>query len=335
MMNNKKSATFSSSISDREVSVTEKRNVFTLSRLYTLLALSVLFLTTACASTSIVYPKDPASWAGCPVLSSPEPWFKWKQRYVYDVRLNGQAAVMAYMNGYGNYYKDYVDKEKNLTYKATTWLKSVNPDVIDSTFYSRIAGYDASFPTDPKGWSWYLKGTDTLIFNGDLLTFDYPLVLGKTWKKTTTVKGIFPISYEGVVVAYVPADIHKESDIVIAHGRSYKLPVSVADIPKPLAELGGKNFDELLAVPDADAALPWKSVMVPAGPKAGLNITGYYVVQAKMKLMGVTIMEQETWKDTRGYVPIVNIYRYRPLVKKTEHLIMLAKRWSGNANLSE
>jgi len=284
--------------------------------------------------TTITYPEDPAGWAGCPIIPSPAPWFKWRQRYIYDVRVNGQAADRSYMNGYGGYYDDYIDTAGGFVYGANAWLRSIEPETVDATTYVRITGYTADFALDTDGLSWYSKGNGSLRFDGEILIFDYPLVLGKTWSSRTTIRRSIPVEFEAVVAAYIPAGISSSDDIVVAPGRTYTPPIDIAEIPLPLAELGGMTFEELDAVSVADAQIPWPEVRIQAGPRAGLNVTGYYVIQTQLKLAGITVMKQELWKDVRGFVPVYDIHEYPPLVGAATHTIRLARRWTGTRDLS-
>lgn len=300
------------------------------------LLLAALCLLAACNDTStVVYPSDPAAWEGCPIIPSPAPWFKWSQRYIYDTYTDEEATGQAYMDGYGGIHDDYTDADTGLVYGANTWLSALDPETVDSLTYVRLEDTVADFDADTVGLAWRGKGMSSLMLDGEMLIFDYPLVLGKTWTSTTTAYGFVPMQLDAVVVAYVPAGITNSEDIRVAPGYTYTLPLDIKDIPEPLAELGDLSFAELAAVGDDEAPLPWSAVLVPAGPRAGQNVTGYYVVQTQTKLMGITIMKQELWKDVRGYVPLYDIYKYPPLEKTTTHITRLARRWTGTAGLAK
>lgn len=314
---------------------TTRRRFFLNKRSISLL-LAALCLLAACNDTStVVYPSDPAVWAGCPIIPSPAPWFKWSQLYIYDTYTDGAATGQAYMDGYGGIHDDYTDTKTGLVYGANAWLSALDPETVDSLTYVRLEDTVAEFDADPVGLAWRGKGMSSLMLDGELLIFDYPLVLGKTWTSTTTAYGFVPVRIEAAVVAYVPAGITSSDDIRVAPGYTYTLPVDIADIPQPLAELGDLSFADLDAAGDAEAQLPWSAVLIPAGPRAGQNVTGYYVVQTQTKLMGITIMQQELWKDVRGYVPLYDIYKYPPLVKAATHITRLARRWTGTAAMAK
>jgi len=286
------------------------------------LFLALVFVS-ACDFQSINYPEK---WPEeCPIHPSPESWFKCKQRYIYEVH---QTSDYSYMNGYGGYYPDYVDPKTSQTYMVNTWLSSLSPEVKESTMYWRAEPYVADF-VDDDGWTWYSKGMSGIILDGEFIVFDYPLVLGKTWSATTTVWGFIPVSFDATVVAYIT----EENEVIVADGYKYELPVDVADVPMPLAELGNITWEDMINVSDEDAQIDWSEVLIPEGPREGENVTGYYVIKGESKMLGITIIRQEWWKDVCGYIPLYDIYKYPPLTSGEEHITKLAKRWTGNKDL--
>jgi hypothetical protein len=287
----------------------------------------------------INYPKEYDR--SCPIFYSPAPWFKWKQRYVYEIKKGDMAQKAtkgsSFMNGYGGFYDDVISDSKT-TYHKYVWLDSISPEEIETTTLVRIQDYDSPLKNE-KGMTWYSKGMNKLIFDDEIIIFDYPLVLGKTWHSETTMKKNTSVSFTGEVVAYVPSNIKSEKDIIVAPGKEYKLPFSVSDIPRPMKEIGDLYWASLVqkaaSSPESERTIAWSSVKVPSGPHKGENVTGYYVIQTRTKIAGITVMEQELWKDVRGYVPMYDTYKYPPLALPQKHRTKVAKIWTGTSELKE
>ncbi|GAF79705.1 unnamed protein product, partial [marine sediment metagenome] len=155
-----------------------------------------------------IYPKE---WPGkCPIFPKAEYWFKWRQRYIYQ---NPITKEYEYLDGYGEHRPDYEG------YKAQTFT---SPDgEIKSQMYQRLEAYSTGWKDD-EGWTWYLKGVPNMILDGELVSFDYPLVLGKTWHSETTMNTAL-ISLDGVVIAYILPNIESSRDIAVASGYKYEL----------------------------------------------------------------------------------------------------------------
>lgn len=288
--------------------------------------------------TEINYPKEHDQ--SCPIFYSPAPWFKWEQRYVYEIKKGNMAQRStknySYMNGYGGFYDDV--SSDGTIYRKYVWLDSISPEEIETTTLVRIQEYDSPFKNE-KGMTWYSKGMNKLIFDGEIIIFDYPLVLGKTWYSETSMKKNTSVSFAAEVVAYVPANIQSEKDIVVAPGKRYKLPFSISDIPQPMKEIGDLDWETLVqkiaSSPESEKTIDWSLVHVPLGPHKDEKVTGYYVIQTKTKIAGITVMEQELWKDVRGYVPVYDTYKYPPLAFPQQHRTKIAKIWTGTSGLKE
>ncbi len=306
-------------------------------RITVLLASLFVSLSAIAQKPVINYPNE---WpAVCPIFYQPNPWFKWEQRYVYEVKKGGSAQKAteetSFMNGYGGFYDDVTSNGKE--YKKYVWLDSINPEEIETSTLVRIQETDSGFKNE-KGMTWYSKGMNKLIFDGEIIIFDYPLVLGKTWYSETTMKKFISVSFTGDVVAYIPANIRSEADIIVAPGKKYKLPFPVKDIPLPMKEVGTLDWSSLTqkaALDESERTIKWDSVIVPAGPHKGEKVTGYYVIQTKTQIAGVTVMEQELWKDVRGYVPVYDTYKYPPLALPQKHRTKIAKIWTGVVGLQK
>lgn len=270
-----------------------------------------------------------------PTFPPPEPWFEWGQRYIYQIAGTGvgedNPPIYTYLKGFGNYEPDFIDPVTSQAYKVGLTLASVDPEVVVRKQYLRAEG-------DADQWHWYLKGSWSLteggpvelIFDGELLTFDYPLSLGKTWSDNTTISNEIPVAIDAVVIAYIPGDIDELQDIMVAQGYEYTLPDingdGVADeadalaVPLPLRELGNISWEAMMNVSDSEAHMAWDEVEVPGGPHQGENIQGYYVVQQSYTIAGNPMMDVEAWKDVRGFIP----------VQVVDDVTTIAYRWTGN-----
>jgi len=262
-------------------------------------------------------------------MTSPAQWFKWKQRYIYQTA----GDTYTYMGGYGQGADEYYASTTEAYYGINTWLSETSPETVDTEQYVRVQPYDIEdvdtdfmdpYNENNEGMTWYSVGMPGLEFDDEIIIFDYPLVLGKTWSSMTTLMDFIPVVFNAVVVAYVPADIDDPSDTIVADNYTYELPVDISDIPMPLAELGDLGWRELTDATDAE--IDWMDVLIPG---TEINITGYYVIKTELEILGITVMKQELWKDVRGYVPLYDIYKYPPLAKSVTHTVKLAKKWTG------
>ncbi len=95
-----------------------------------------------------------------------------------------------------------------------------------SIFYQKLKPYNTNWEYDREGWSWILKGSGKLIFDEEVVSFDYPLVLGKRWVSEGKL-GEMSLESRGVVVAYISL----EGEVKVADRFSYKPSV------KPLQPL--------------------------------------------------------------------------------------------------
>jgi hypothetical protein len=284
-----------------------------------LLSSSAMTLTTAPALA------DEGTEPATPIFPPAQPWFDWGQRYIN--KIVGVPAY-TYQKGFGNYEPDLIINSQ--PYKVNIAL-GPSMDVIYRA-YQRADG-------DAEAWQWYMKGLwnpqlplPGLIFDGEVLNFDYPLYLGKTWADQTTfthpIYGPLPVTTNAVVIAYIPPDIDEISDIIVAEGYTYTLPdlngnwipgedTDALSVPKPLRELGDISWNDMTS--ESDPYLDWEDVLIPAGPRAGENVQGYYVVKQTLNVAG-TITQMEAWKDVRGLVP----------VQVTNGVTTTAYRWTGN-----
>lgn len=276
----------------------------------------------------IYYP--PTHLKTVPIFPSPVAWFKWNQRYIYE---NYADKTFSYLNGYGDYKKSVTCD--NLEYKCFDWLQSYKPEKHDTSYWVRIAPYESSYSEDSCGLTWFIRGQNSMLFDDELTMFDYPLILGKKWASATKIKKLIPVSFTGKVVAFIPAGIKREDEIIVAPDCQYHLPVAFADIPQPAAEYSNKtkgtDWDVLAkgyATPDA--VTDWKKVKVPAGKQKGKNIQGYYVIQTETRILGKLVSKQELWKDVRGCVPVYDNYLYSFLSGRAKHITKVIRVWSGN-----
>jgi hypothetical protein len=287
-------------------------------------------LCTLLASSVIAFASAPAladEGAGdeTPVFPPAQPWFDWGQRYIN--KIVGVTAY-TYQKGFGNYEQDLIIEGQ--PYKVNIAL-GPSMDVVYRA-YQQADG-------DAEAWHWYMKGLwnpqlplPGLIFDGEVLNFDYPLYLGKTWSDQTTfthpVYGPLPVTTSAVVIAYVPPDIDEVSDIIVAEGYTYSIPdlngnwipgedADALAVPQPLRELGDVSWNDMMS--ETDPYLDWEDVLVPAGPREGENVQGYYIVKQTLNVAG-TITEMEAWKDVRGLVP----------VQVANGVTTTAYRWTGN-----
>ncbi|MEM0331880.1 MAG: hypothetical protein QXM06_04135 [Archaeoglobaceae archaeon] len=237
-----------------------------------------------------------------PIFPKPEYWFRWEQRYIYE-DLSSREKI--YLDGYGKIHPAFG------IYEAQVFLKD---DEVIFKLYQRTESYDTGWKHDREGWSWLMKGMNSIILDGEVISFDYPLVLGKRWKSESKI-GSVNFEVNGVVAAYISED-GKPS---VAEGVDYKIPVKP---PKPLAETGKWNFDDLELFCNKKAYTEWRDVVIPAGPREGENVTGYYVVLVETKFSKKRTVT-EIWKDVRGAVPVIVYHR------SDGKRILLAKKWSG------
>jgi hypothetical protein len=221
-----------------------------------------------------------------PVFPKPEYWFKWEQRYVYEDLETGE---LVFLDGYGKIHQGLGD------YEAQVFLNS-RKEVI-SVFYQKLVPYDTGWAHDREGWRWLLKGNKNMIFDSEIVSFDYPLILGKEWISEGRA-GEMSLQSKGVIIAY----ISPRGKVNVAKGHDYRLPVKP---PKPLAVLGFRELDEMLKIGEEEARTSWKNVKIPDGPRKGENVQGYYVTMVEYSANGSAILKMEIWKDVRGCVPVI------------------------------
>ena len=228
-----------------------------------------------------------------PYFYSPQPWFRWPQRYIYKITGDGYS----YQEGYGGIHSDwtYRDKRYHQTYKKS--------DAGEMILYVRTEEYTADFKETNVGWSWWLgrmvsAGLD-VVFEDELLFFDYPLVLGKRWGGNAKIllneEKLSPfgkVDYEAKIVEYVP---------------EYRVP----------EQLG--LFTDLNR--SKEKFINAKDLYPPGCLVSKLNL--------KMKTENGDIDQtMEVWKDIRGCVPVQRTYAGEDLL--TEEI---AYRWTGNTLL--
>ncbi|WP_456330424.1 hypothetical protein [Archaeoglobus sp.] len=236
------------------------------------------------------------------IFPKPEYWFKWEQRYVYE---DAKTKETIFLDGYGKLH------EGKEGYEAQVFLNSKKEIV--SVLYQRLAPYDTGW-IDKEGWTWYLKGSGNLIFDDEVVSFDYPLVLGKRW----TSRGKFgeaSVESRGVVIAYISPD----GKVEVADGYSYE---PLVDPPEPLEALDFMELDELLEV--GEARTSWDEVVIPDGPRKGENVQGYYVTMVEFYLNNALVTKTEIWKDVRGCVPVIV---YHPAGMRSEPQVLVARSW--------
>jgi hypothetical protein len=146
------------------------------------------------------------------------------------------------------------------------------------SLFFRTESYDADFEQDRNGWSWWLKRISisnlNIIFKDEVLLFDYPLVLNKTWGGHTIAllnvgKMQIPMrfDYEGKITRYI-----SEYEVPIELGLS-------ADLEK--AEAKFINASQLHT--------PDKNVYAP----------GILVTELELKPLGWMPIKAEFYKDVR------------------------------------
>ncbi|WP_048064293.1 hypothetical protein [Archaeoglobus fulgidus] len=237
------------------------------------------------------------------IFPKPEYWFRWEQRYVYEDVDKGEVF---FLDGYGKLHEGIG------SYEAQVFLNE-NREVV-SVFYQRLAPYDTKWEKDREGWTWFLKGSGKLVFDTEIVSFDYPLVLGKRWRSEGRM-GAMTVESRGVVIAYISPD----GEVEVAEGYSYQPPVKP---PEPLEALDFMGLDELLEV--GKATTTWDKVVIPDGPRKGENVQGYYVTMVEYLLNGSLAMKMEIWKDVRGCVPVI---AYHPAGMRTERQVLVARSW--------
>jgi hypothetical protein len=294
-----------------------------------------------------------------PVFPSPQPWFDWGQRTINGVMRTGIPFPVAdtYLKGFGNYEPDIIVGGE--PYKANIVMAPMPVAPYSMTVVSRAYLQSVG---DPWQLHWYMRGSwdpsmslPGTIFDGDLLNFEYPLYLGKTWNDATTVTpypGVqLPVTTEAVAVAYIEPVLNDDGsvatyNVVVADGCEYQLPDlnsngvlgdDVGAVPSPRKQLGDISWTDMKAMPDSDAQIGWNNVVVPAGPCAGENIQGYYAVKQTITTMSppgypVSRISMEAWKDVRGCVPVQIVERGQLTSSgwTTQTTMTIARRWTGN-----
>jgi hypothetical protein len=294
---------------------------------------------------------------GTPTFPSPDPWFDWGQRYINGVMRTGVPVPVAYsyLKGYGNYEPDLIINGE--PYKVNIVMAPMPPTYqmgIVSRAYLKSVG-------NPQTLHWYMRGSwdpsmslPGTIFDSDLLNFEYPLYLGKTWSATTTITPYpnvqLPVTTEAVVAAYIEPVLDGSGavttyNVIAAEGCEYQLPDlnsngilgdDVSAIPLPRTELGDMSWNDMKAISESDARIDWNDVTVPAGPYRGQNIQGYYVVQQTITTgpqgSPISTTTMEAWKDVRGCIPVQIVERGQMSSSgwTTQTTMTIAQRWTGN-----
>jgi hypothetical protein len=254
---------------------------------------------TTCFPAEEIFQRDYSNVdTSVPIFPNPQSWFKWPQRYIYSTS-GIMGAGQSYLEGYGDIHPDW-------SYEGKTYKQTYSRNSIAYSIYIRTKPYRADFKEDEKGWSWWLKkiGVSNLgiIFKDEVLFFDYPLALNKTWGGYTTamlsvgdkqVPIPIPVDYEAKVTRYVP---------------EYEVPIELG-LSADLDEAEAKFIDaKQLYTPDTHFYRP-----------------GCLVTELELKPLGVIPIKMEIWKDVRGCVPVQRIYVLDNLVMES-----MAEKWTGN-----
>jgi len=226
-----------------------------------------------------------------PYFYSPQDCFTLSQRYIYDITGGGRS----YLEGYGHIHSDWV--YRGLVYNQMH--KSGDAGI--TRFFVRMEGYAADFKLNNVGWSWWLRRMATeerdIIFEDDILFFDYPLALNKKWggssnvffNKEGEIISFGTVNYEARVTKYIP---------------EYSVP------------------DQLGLSVDLDKAKEkWVNAKNLCPP--GCLITE--LTLAFSTRQGDFVQTTEIWKDIRGCIPVQKTYRDRKLAIEE-----IAKKWTGN-----
>jgi hypothetical protein len=259
------------------------------------------------------------------------------------------------LKGYGNYEPDIIVNGE--PYKVNIVMAPIAPTYqmgIVSRAYLKSIG-------TPRTLHWYMRGSwdpsmslPGTIFDSDLLNFEYPLYLGKTWNDTTTITPYpnvqLPVTTEAVVAAYIEPVLDSSGtvttyNVITAEGYEYQLPDlnsngilgdDINAIPLPRNELGDMNWNDMKTISENDAQIGWNDVVVPEGPYKGQNIQGYYVIQQTIttgpKESPLSTTEMEAWKDVRGCIPVQIVERGQMSSSgwTTQTTMTIAQRWTGN-----
>lgn len=294
-----------------------------------------------------------AEEAGPPTFPSPEPWFDWGQRCINGVMMAPCPVPVAstYLMGYGNYYPDVIIDGQ--PYKINTTLDPFMN--VSYRAYLRSEG-------GPEELHWYMRGsetaTTTTVFDDDLINFEYPLYLGKTWSDATATPhpdyGTLAVTTSAVAVAYIEPVLDGDGNVqtcnvVVADGCSYQLPDlnsngvlgdDVGAVPLPRRELGDISWEAMKTTRDDDAQVGWDDVVVPAGPHQGESMPGYYVVKQTITttatIYGYPVKVAETvmeaWKDVRGCVAVQIVTNGQQTASGwvSQTSMTVASRWTGN-----
>ncbi len=239
-----------------------------------------------------------------------------------------------YLNGYGGFDPDVFNSDTGHLYRTNTWLRQHTPEQRRRSYLLRLCEYDGAYEADPNGLALFTIGNPDKQFDGELLAMDYPLVLGKTFSSESTLSRLVPVSMLGVVVAYVPPGAQSIDDVVVAEGHDYELPIPAEDIPSPPAavcnEACKNTWGDLSGFLDsAERQVEWSSITLPAGPREGEALPGYYVIRVETRLFNRVIVRQEHWRDARGCLVLLDNYEFFPQSLSATRLTLVAKVWSG------
>jgi hypothetical protein len=226
-----------------------------------------------------------------PYFYSPESWFKWPQRYIYNITGGGHS----YLEGYGDIHSDWIYQGVvyNQTYKSG--------DAGITQLFVRTEGYSADFEPNNIGWSWWLKRMATeemdLTFEDEVLFFDYPLGLNKRWGGSSNIL----LNKEGELIPFGKVDYEVE---VTRYVPKYKVP----------EQLGlSVNLDK--------AKAKWTNAK-------NLYPPGCLVTELRLTFstpQGDFTQTMEIWKDIRGCVPVQRTYANGELMVEE-----IARKWTGN-----
>lgn len=295
-----------------------------------------------------------AEEAGTPTFPSPEPWFDWGQRCINGVMMAPYPVPVAstYLKGYGNYYPDMIIDGQ--PYKMNTTL--------DPCMNASYQAYLRSSGNADELY-WYMRGSFnsgvSTIFDADVISFEYPLDLGRTWSGATTTPnakfGSVAVTTEAEAVAYIEPVLDEGGNVqtcnvVVADGCSYQLPDlnsngklgdDVGAVPLPRKELGDISWEAMKTTEEGDARIGWNDVVVPAGPHQGESIPGYYVVTQTITTTAtiygrpVKVAEtvMEAWKDVRGCVAVQMVTNGQMTAAggwASTTTMTVASRWTGD-----
>jgi hypothetical protein len=166
--------------------------------------------------------------------------------------------------------------------------------------YVRTEEYIADFEKNNGGWSWWMRRRITdidIIFEDELLFFDYPLALKKRWGGHTNI-----LLYEGGKLSPF-GKVDYEAEVT-----EY---VSEYEVPEQLGLFTNLNQAEEKFINAKD--------LYPPGclaTKLDLNMKTE---------RGNMLLTMEVWKDIRGCVPVQRTYIGKKLVIEE-----IAKKWTGN-----